>query len=54
MFATLDIIIGFIAGAFVVGFIANRRPQWFASAVALANAASDKVTTAVKNKLGGI
>jgi len=33
--------IGAAVGAFVIGFIANRRPQWFAKAVSLTNYADD-------------
>ncbi len=39
--------IGFIVGAVVIGFIANRRPEWFAKVVFVANTVDDKVNAAV-------
>ena len=38
--------IGFAAGATVVGIIANRKPEWFAKVVKIANAVDDKVNDA--------
>lgn len=40
-------VICFFAGAIVIGVIANRRPQWFAHVVTMANSIDDKVNTTV-------
>ena len=37
----------FLAGAIVIGVIANRRPQWFAHVVTMANSIDNKVNTTV-------
>lgn len=39
--------LGFVAGAVVIGFIANRRPQWFAGIVRLTNIVDDAVNTQI-------
>jgi len=43
----LEGLIGFAIGAIVIGVIANRRPQWFASIVTMANKIDDKVNAGV-------
>lgn len=40
--------LGFAAGAVAIGFLANRKPEWFAKVVKVANAVDDKVNAAVK------
>lgn len=35
--------LGFAAGAIVIGIVANRRPNWFASVVKAANIVDAKV-----------
>ena len=37
----MELAIGFAVGFVVCGFIANRRPQWFAKVVAAANTVDD-------------
>jgi hypothetical protein len=41
----LTFILGAIAGAIVIGFIANRRPLWFAHVVTAANSVDAKVNS---------
>lgn len=40
-------ILGFLAGAIVIGVIANRRPQWFAKVVKAANVADARINDIV-------
>ena len=35
-------LVGFVAGGVVVGLLANRKPQWFASVVSTINAADNQ------------
>ena len=44
----MELLIGFIAGAVVVGFIAHRKPEWFANVVAAANAVDDKINAQIR------
>lgn len=38
---------GFAVGALTIGIIANRRPQWFAKVVKIANAVDDKINAQI-------
>lgn len=40
--------IGLVLGMVIMGFVANRRPNWFANVVKAANAVDDKVNASVK------
>lgn len=46
----VDFGFGFLVGALVVGLISHRKPEWFASIVATANAVDDKVNTQIKGQ----
>ena len=43
-----EFLAGLALGAVVVGFVANRKPEWFASLVRLANLVDTKVNAVVK------
>ena len=40
-------LIGFVIGCIVMGVVANRRPEWFAKVVRVANAVDDKVNASL-------
>lgn len=44
----IDLIVGFVVGGAVVGWIAHKKPTWFNSAVTFVNAVDDKVNSTVK------
>lgn len=46
----LDFALGAIVGAIIVGLIAHRKPEWFATIVKAANAVDDKVNSAIEKK----
>ena len=39
--------VGVAVGAVAVGFVANRKPEWFAKVVSVANAVDAKANAAV-------
>lgn len=43
MFILLTYVAAFLAGGVAVGFLANRRPEWFAKVVKVANQVDAKV-----------
>ena len=42
--------LGTLLGAIVIGFIANKQPQWFAKVVSAADAVDTKVNQTISKK----